>query len=140
MTSHYCAQATAIGGRTGSAASADGALRVLLDTPRELGGEGGKGTNPEQLLAAAYAASFLETLRTVALGRRLQFAPDANVTATIGIAARDEAGRMTLAIRLDVDLPGMDEDAASALTAEAHSVCAYSNAMSGNIEIRIDVQ
>ena len=48
----YTATATATGGRTGTAKSSDGALEVNLATPKELGGAGGPGTNPEQLFAA----------------------------------------------------------------------------------------
>ena len=62
----YETQATAIGGRGGSAASVDGALRVKLSTPQALGGPGGDGTNPEQLFAAGYAACFLSAIKSVA--------------------------------------------------------------------------
>jgi osmotically inducible protein OsmC len=55
----YRTEATATGGRTGSAATADGALAVALVTPKELGGPGGPGNNPEQLFAAGYAVCFL---------------------------------------------------------------------------------
>jgi lipoyl-dependent peroxiredoxin len=62
----YTAQATATGGRDGRAASSDGALNVSLSTPRELGGAGGPGTNPEQLFAAGYSACFIGALKFVA--------------------------------------------------------------------------
>ncbi|MGC8165473.1 organic hydroperoxide resistance protein, partial [Salmonella enterica] len=55
----YTATATATGGREGSAKSSDGVLDVKLSTPKELGGAGGNGTNPEQLFAAGYSACFL---------------------------------------------------------------------------------
>ena len=55
----YTATATATGGRTGTAASSDGALKVDLSTPREMGGAGGPGTNPEQMFAAGYSACFI---------------------------------------------------------------------------------
>ena len=45
----YRASATATGGREGRGVSDDGALDVKLTTPRELGGAGNAGTNPEQL-------------------------------------------------------------------------------------------
>jgi len=41
-----------------AAVASDGALDVKLATPRELGGAGGAGTNPEQLFAAGYSACF----------------------------------------------------------------------------------
>ena len=55
----YRAHAHATGGREGHAKSSDGALDVKLSTPKELGGAGGDGTNPEQLFAAGYSACFL---------------------------------------------------------------------------------
>src|SRR5688500_1284878 len=62
----YTAEAVATGGREGRAVSSDKALDVQLSTPRELGGAGGPGTNPEQLFAAGYSACFLGALKFVA--------------------------------------------------------------------------
>ena len=59
----YTTQATSTGGREGSSKSAVGALAVTLSTPKELGGAGGPGTNPEQLFAAGYSACFLGALK-----------------------------------------------------------------------------
>ena len=42
----YTAHATATGGRDGRAISSDKHLDVALNTPKELGGGGGAGTNP----------------------------------------------------------------------------------------------
>ena len=54
----YTAHATTTGGRTGTSVTNDGALKLEMSTPRELGGAGGPGTNPEQLFAAGYSACF----------------------------------------------------------------------------------
>src|SRR5260370_42623566 len=48
----YRSSATATGGRDGQASTADGSLNVKLSLPKELGGAGGPGNNPEQLFAA----------------------------------------------------------------------------------------
>ena len=48
----YKTTAKATGGRDGTASTLDGALNVKLSTPKELGGGGGDGNNPEQLFAA----------------------------------------------------------------------------------------
>ena len=48
----YSTKATSTGGREGGSATDDGRLKVQLSTPKELGGAGGPGTNPEQLFAA----------------------------------------------------------------------------------------
>ena len=58
MKAIYSTSATASGGREGSAKSEDGQLNVTLVTPKELGGAGGNGTNPEQMFAAGYASLF----------------------------------------------------------------------------------
>ncbi|HWS67155.1 MAG TPA: hypothetical protein VN325_30670 [Steroidobacteraceae bacterium] len=42
---------------TTTAGSLDGRLTVELSVPKEIGGEGGPGTNPEQLFAVGYAAA-----------------------------------------------------------------------------------
>lgn len=59
VTPLYIAQAKSTGGRDGSSRSSDGKLEVKLSTPKELGGAGGDGTNPEQLFAAGYSACFI---------------------------------------------------------------------------------
>jgi Ohr subfamily peroxiredoxin len=58
----YTAEATAVGGRQGHARTSDGRVDVALDVPREMGGSGGPGTNPEQLFAVGYAACFQSAL------------------------------------------------------------------------------
>jgi Ohr subfamily peroxiredoxin len=135
--SAYRTQATAIGGRHGAVASVDGALKALLSVPREFGGKGDGGTNPEQLLAAAYAASFLEAVKTVAAEAGLALAADANVTVTVTLHRSDEAARLEAAVA--VDLPHQDHAAAVALTRRAHDVCPYSRALCGRLEVAVSV-
>src|SRR6202795_819106 len=67
----YTAEATAVGGREGHARTSDGRVDVALDVPREMGGPGGPGTNPEQLFATGYAACFQSALLRIAAGRKL---------------------------------------------------------------------
>jgi Ohr subfamily peroxiredoxin len=86
----YTTQSTATGGRTGSAKTVDGRLSVVLDTPKELGGQGGEGTNPEQLFASGYAACFLGALKFVASKEKVAIAADSTVTATVGIGPRED--------------------------------------------------
>lgn len=129
----YRTTATATGGRDGQAATSDGSLAVKLATPKELGGGGGPGNNPEQLFAAGYAACFIGAMKAVA-GRK---APaDATVTASVGIGPRSEGG-FGLDIDLAVSLPGLPADEAQALVDKAHQVCPYSNATRGNVDVRL---
>jgi hypothetical protein len=74
----YRTSATATGGRVGHAATPDGNLKVGLARPKELGGDGAAGTNPEQLFAAGYAACFLSSMQFVATQGGPKVPVDAN--------------------------------------------------------------
>jgi Ohr subfamily peroxiredoxin len=130
----YTTQATATGGRDGRSATADGALDVKLSTPKELGGAGGDGNNPEQLFAAGYAACFLGALKFVAGQEKVRVPENSRVTATVGIGPRSEGG-FGITADLTVSLPGLDKAQAEALVDKAHQVCPYSNATRGNVEV-----
>ena len=134
----YRTQATATGGRDGKSATADGALQVNLSTPKELGGAGGSGNNPEQLFAAGYAACFLGAMKVVASQGGPKVPADATVTADVGIGPRSEGG-FGLDIALAVALPGLDRAAAEDLVAKAHQVCPYSNATRNNVDVKLNV-
>jgi osmotically inducible protein OsmC len=133
----YTAIATAEGGRTGHVRSSDGVLDLSLSMPKELGGPGGNGTNPEQLFAAGYSACFESALRLVA---RLQKHPleKASITAHVTIGST-EPGRFGLAVELHASLPGVEREKALALVEAAHQVCPYSVATRGNIEVKLVV-
>ena len=88
----YKTSAKATGGRDGRAATLDGALDVTLATPKELGGGGGAGNNPEQLFAAGYAACFIGAMKFVASQGGPKVPADASVTSTVGIGPRAEGG------------------------------------------------
>ncbi len=127
MTALYTAQATATGGRTGSAKSSDGRLDVALDTVKELGGAGGAGTNPEQLFAAGYAACFLGALKFVGGREKVAIPADTTVTTDVGIGPRADGGGFELTLAINVVIPGVAKDIAEGLVAKAHIVCPYSH-------------
>ena len=133
----YTATATATGGRDGRAVSSDGILDVKLATPRELGGQGGAATNPEQLFAAGYSACFIGALKFVASQKKLALPADTSITGKVGIG--QIPGGFGLEVELDISLPGLEQAAADELVAAAHQVCPYSNATRGNIEVRLNV-
>lgn len=136
----YSTQAEATGGRDGHAKTLDGAFDVALSTPKELGGTGGAGNNPEQLFAAGYAACFVGAMKFVASQNAdLSVPQDAKVSSTVGIGPR-AAGGFGLTVSLDVALPGLDAEKAQQLVDEAHQVCPYSNATRGNIDVKLSVQ
>ena len=134
----YRTTATATGGRDGHAATKDGALDVTLSTPKELGGAGGPGNNPEQLFAAGYSACFIGAMNFVASQGGPKVPSDATVTATIGIGPRSEGG-FGIEAALEISLPGLDRAAAEALVEKAHQVCPYSNATRNNVNVKLTV-
>lgn len=132
----YTATASAKGGREGHIRSSDGVLEADLKVPKELGGPGGPGTNPEQLFAAGYAACFEGAMRLVARQRKVEI-KDAGVTAHVGIGPRQPAG-FGIQVRLEVSLPGIDRAVAQDLVDTAHrDICPYSHATRGNIDVEI---
>jgi Ohr subfamily peroxiredoxin len=134
----YTAHATATGGRDGRAFTDDKHLDVRLNTPKELGGAGGEGTNPEQLFAAGYSACFLSALKFVASHAKVKLPADVAVSAEVGIGPNDRGG-FGLAVNLQVILPGMETAAAQALVNKAHEVCPYSNATRNNVEVALSL-
>ncbi|WP_027897477.1 organic hydroperoxide resistance protein [Zestomonas thermotolerans] len=133
----YTATVTATRGRDGRAVSADGNLDVKLTTPRELGGQGGNATNPEQLFAAGYSACFIGALKFVASQKKISFPADASITGKVGIG--QIPGGFGLEVELNISLPDLDRAVAEELIAAAHQVCPYSNATRGNIEVRLNL-
>ena len=134
----YTTSATATGGRDGRATVRDNALDVKLSTPKELGGGGGEGNNPEQLFAAGYSACFLGAMKFVASQGGPKVPNDATVTATVGLGPRSEGG-FGIDVALAISLPGLDKEAAETLVHKAHEVCPYSNATRNNLDVRLTV-
>jgi Ohr subfamily peroxiredoxin len=133
----YTAEATAWGGREGRAASTDGNVDVQLVVPKELGGPGGAGTNPEQLMATAWAGCFHSALKLVARAEKLDVSESA-VTVRVGLGT-NESGTFNLAAEIEAELPGLDAEAARALIERAHSVCPFSNATRNNVDAVLHV-
>jgi Ohr subfamily peroxiredoxin len=136
----YTAHATSTGGRTGSTESSDGRIKLQLSTPKELGGDGGAGTNPEQLFAAGYSACFIGALKAVAARQKLALPAEVSIQARVSIGPlTGKPGAFGIAVALAVSVPGLDRAAAEALVAAAHEVCPYSNATRGNVEVALTV-
>ncbi|MCA1243150.1 organic hydroperoxide resistance protein [Stappia stellulata] len=139
MSVLYTAHAQASGGRTGTAHSDDGRLEVTLSTPKELGGDGGKGTNPEQLFAAGYSACFLGAMKFVAGQEKVKLPEDLSVAADVGIGPREDGGGFGIEVALTITAPGMDKAQAQTIVDKAHVVCPYSHATRGNIPVTLTV-
>lgn len=137
MDALYTAEATAWGGREGHSASSDGVLDLQLRIPKEMGGPGGRFTNPEQLFAVGYASCFHSALKVVASRAKVDVDESA-VTAKVGIGSNSQGG-FGLEVALEAELPGVERSVAEDLVAQAHEVCPYSNATRGNIEVSLTV-
>ena len=133
----YKAHAHATGGREGHAVSSDGVLDVKLTTPKELGGAGTTGSNPEQLFAAGYSACFLGAMKFVAGKSKVKLPDDVKVAAVVGIGPIPTGFAIT--VDLSVTIPGMEKAAAQELVEAAHIVCPYSNATRGNVAVTLAV-
>ncbi len=135
ITAVYTAHAKATGGREGTANTDDGRVNLKLSTPKELGGGGGEGTNPEQLFAMGYAACFIGALKFVGGRDRVAVPADTSIESSVGIGPIP-AG-FGIEVTLKISLPGIADDVADKLIAEAHKVCPYSNATRGNINVTL---
>ncbi|WP_372528555.1 organic hydroperoxide resistance protein [Piscinibacter sp.] len=133
----YTAHATSTGGRTGTTESSDGAIKLNLSTPKELGGAGGPGTNPEQMFAAGYSACFIGAMKAVAAKQKIALPAEVSITADVGIGPIPAGFGIQVAMAISV--PGMAREAAEALVKAAHQVCPYSNATRGNIDVSLTV-
>lgn len=133
----YQTSATATGGRNGHVRSNDGILDLEVRIPKEMGGAGGQ-TNPEQLFAAGYAACFDSALNLVIRQEKVAVVGHTEVRGTVGIG-QNEAGGFQLSVKLEVSIPGIDQEKAKELVDKAHLVCPYSNATRGNIDVELKV-
>ncbi|CAK1715082.1 organic hydroperoxide resistance protein [Vibrio crassostreae] len=135
MTTLYTTSATAIAGRNGQVSTDDNLLSVALSYPKEMGGSG-EATNPEQLFAAGYSACFSNALLHVAKEMKIKIA-SAPTTATVGIGPNENGGfALTVSLAIELDLA---QEQAVTLVKTAHQVCPYSNAVRGNIDVKLSV-
>jgi len=136
MKTIYQTKASATGGRNGQVKSEDGVLDLEVRIPKEMGGQGGAYTNPEQLFAAGYSACFDSALNLVARMDRIHL-KDSKVSATVGIQA--EANDFNIVVKLDVEIPGVERNIALDLLQKAHAVCPYSKAIRNNVNVELNL-
>jgi lipoyl-dependent peroxiredoxin len=129
----YTGKTRTSGGRDGSSRSADGRLDIRLSSP----GSPGTGTNPEQLLAAAWSACLISAIKHEAVGARVSVPASVTIDAEVDLAT--VGGKYHLRARLNISLPGLPHDAARALVDAAHQTCPFSVATRGNVDVAINV-
>lgn len=133
----YRAQATSTGGREGRSVSSNSVLDVKLTTPKELGGTGETGTNPEQLFAAGYSACFIGAIKFVGAREKISIPADTSIEADVGIGPLGNG--FGIEVKMTITIPGMERSVAEKIVAAAHEVCPYSNATRGNIDVTLIV-
>ncbi len=133
----YTAEATVAGGREGHGRTSDGRFEVDFDVPSEMGGSGGPGTNPEQLLALGWAACFQSSMQRYAFERKLDLS-GTRITSHIDIGPL-KTGGFGLAASLDLDAPGLNRADAVYLMEKAHETCPYSRATRGNVDVLLSI-
>ena len=131
----YTARASATGGREGQIDSADKVLQAKLTTPKEMGGAGAVGTNPEQLFAAGYSACFIGAMKYVACLEKVVLPAGLKIEGAVGIGPIPTG--FAIDVALHISAPGMDRAAAQSIIDKAHVVCPYSNATRGNINVNL---
>jgi osmotically inducible protein OsmC len=131
----YHARVKATAGRDTRAVSSDGVLDLIVTRPHEPGGTDSRGTNPEQLFAAGYAASFLGMMRFVAGREGIALPADTEVEASVGVGPIPRG--FGIEVELRIFLPGLPRAEADLLVEKSHAVCPYSNATRGNISVRL---
>ena len=136
----YTATATATGGRAGTAKSPDGVLDLALTTPKELGGNGATGTNPEQLFAAGYSACFIGAMKAVAGKQKISLPAEVSITSDVAIGPHaNKPGAFGIQVDMKISVPGMERGALEKLVETAHEVCPYSNATRGNVDVTLTI-
>jgi osmotically inducible protein OsmC len=133
----YRAHAKVTGGRDGRAISSDNALDLRLTVPREMGGAGEIGTNPEQLFAAGYSACFLGALKYVAGQQKVTLPATTEIEGSVGIGQIPTG--FGIEVELKISVPGLPREQVQTLVEKAHIVCPYSNATRGNIDVKLVV-
>jgi osmotically inducible protein OsmC len=128
---------TSVGGRAGTVRSGDGLLELQVAIPKEMGGPGEK-LNPEMLFAAGYAACFHSAVKGVA-GKRDLDVGASTIEAHVSIGPLAVGSGYGLAVELHVTLPGIEAEIADEVVREAHTICPYSNATRGNVDVRLTV-
>ncbi|MBC1417600.1 organic hydroperoxide resistance protein [Listeria fleischmannii] len=125
------------GGRSGEVHSEDNVFFFDISAPKELGGDGGGGTNPEQLFAAGYSACFNSALELV-MGKA-GVKGKSEVTATVSLYNDPEDNGFKVGVDLVAHIDGVDEATAKELIEKAHQVCPYSKATRGNIDVTLQI-
>ncbi|MRG58019.1 Ohr family peroxiredoxin [Phyllobacterium sp. SYP-B3895] len=111
-------------GRDGSTRSSDGKLDLKVPQPHPAA---------ENLFGAAWSACYMGAIEVAAAQRNIKLPAATEVDAEIDLNV--DEGSYFLRARLNVSVPGIDRALAEELLEAAHTICPYSKAVHGNIEV-----
>jgi len=121
---------------SGYSSSDDGMLKIKLSLPKVMGGQG-NASNPEQLFASTYSASFLRALE-MAAGQKLVELPTAtSINAKVSLGSSSNG--IGIAVNLQISMPGLEPMLAQELIDNANKLCPYSSALRGNVQIELSL-
>ena len=133
----YTARAHNTGGRDGRAVADDGFPDLVVKPPKALGGpDNPEATNPEELFALGFGACYLSALSLVARSQKIS-AKAFEIDSRVDLV--QEGDGFAVAVELHGTLPGVEPEQAAELMRTAHTVCPYSKATRGNIDVRLFV-
>ncbi|MFD2628324.1 organic hydroperoxide resistance protein [Oceanobacillus kapialis] len=130
----FTSTATAKNGRDGHVKSDDGLIDLNLVNPAK--NKSDKGSNPEQLFAAGYAACYDGALNHVA--REQNKTVDSETTAEVSFLKDSADGGFKIAVKLNITMEGVSPEEADELAEAAHQFCPYSKATRGNIDVELN--
>ena len=132
MKTLYSTKATVIGGRTGHASLNDSDLKISMAPP----GGNMEGNNPEQLLAMGYAACFDSALGVVKKMEKASFGSTTETSVDL-LQGDDHDYKLAVKIHVIADSTEISAEDFQKLVEKAHTVCPYSKATQGNIDIEV---
>lgn len=134
MKKMYSTKVINTGGRSGESHSADNSFQVTILPP---GQKGDGSTNPEQLFAAGYSACFNSALDYVKQNAGVTGASRIEATVSLYNLSQTDLPDVKLGVELEGHIEGISLAESQELLEQAHTVCPYSRATKGNIDVVI---
>lgn len=132
----YSTQVRTTGVDSGSSMSDDGMLQIKLSLPKVMGGQG-NASNPEQLFASTYSASFLRALEMAAGQKLIELPTTTSIEAKVSLGSSSNG--IGIAVNLQISIPGFEPLLAQELMDTANKLCPYSSALKGNVQIELSL-
>ena len=129
--------ATNVGGRNGKGTSSDGKVEIQFSLAKALGGKG-EGATPEHLFALGYSACFASAMQYVAGQKKIHLPPDFSITAKVDLTQTDQQ-QFQLAVELVAKADEVEKSELEELLKISHTVCPYSRAIHGNVDVKLSV-